>query len=107
MTTTDRLKTLLDARHEAGLGKYGTTVDRTDITPDQWAQHALEEMLDGAAYLMRLTDEMAKREAHIQALALLVVRMEEAGDRMARTLANGGHDSVGQRMWTKAKGSKP
>ena len=68
MTTTDRLKTLLDARHEAGLAKYGTTVDRTDITPDQWAQHALEELLDGAAYLMRLREEMEKREECIQAL---------------------------------------
>jgi hypothetical protein len=58
MTTTDRLKAMLDQRHERGLAKYKVTVDRTDLTPTQWAQHAIEELLDGAAYLMRLKDEM-------------------------------------------------
>lgn len=64
MTTTDRLVTMLRERHERGLAKYQTTVDRTDLTPTEWAQHAIEEMLDGTAYLMRLKDtikEMARR----------------------------------------------
>lgn len=58
--TTDRLIDLIRQRHDAGLAKYGTTVDRKDLTPEQWAQHAIEEMLDGAAYLMRLKDEIGK-----------------------------------------------
>ena len=58
MTTTDRLVAMLRERHAAGLAKYRVTVDRTDLTPSQWAQHAIEEMLDGAAYLMRLQDNM-------------------------------------------------
>ena len=64
MTTTDRLVAMLRERHERGLAKYRTTVDRTDLTPTEWAQHAIEEMMDGAAYLMRLKDtikEMARR----------------------------------------------
>lgn len=69
MTTTDRLKAMLDERHAAGLAKYRTTVDRDDLTPTQWAQHAIEEMLDGANYLMRLKDtieEMALRIAYLE-----------------------------------------
>jgi len=69
MTTTDRLKAMLDERHERGLAKYKVTVDRTDLTPTQWCQHAIEEMLDGANYLVRLKDtvnEMALRIAYLE-----------------------------------------
>ena len=58
MTTTDKLCALLRKRHKSGLKKYGVTVDRKDLTTEEWAQHAIEEMLDGAAYLMRLKDEL-------------------------------------------------
>ncbi len=40
-------------RKERGLAKYGVTVDRTDLTPEQWKQHLLEELLDASVYLMR------------------------------------------------------
>lgn len=69
MTTTDRLVAMLRERHAAGLAKYRVTVDRDDLTPSQWAQHAIEEMLDGANYLVRLKDtvnEMALRIAYLE-----------------------------------------
>jgi hypothetical protein len=69
MTTTDRLVAMLRDRHAAGLAKYKVTVDRTDLTPTQWAQHAIEEMLDGANYLVRLKDtvnDMALRIAYLE-----------------------------------------
>ena len=59
-TTTERIKALLDERHAAGLAKYGVTVDREDLTPEQWCQHAIEEALDGVAYLMRLKDTLGQ-----------------------------------------------
>ena len=62
-STTERLVAMLRERHARGLDKYGVTVDRDDLTPDQWAQHAIEEMLDGAKYLMRLRDTMANARA--------------------------------------------
>ncbi len=68
MTTTDRLVAMLRERHERGLAKYRVTVDRDDLTPEQWAQHAIEEMLDGAAYLMRLKDTMEKQRLLIETL---------------------------------------
>lgn len=56
MTTTEKLCVLLRDRHDAGIKKYGVTLDRDDLTPEQWIQHAIEEQLDAAGYLMRLKD---------------------------------------------------
>lgn len=41
-------------REEFGLGKYGTTVDRTDLSRKQWLQHAKEEAMDSVLYFDRL-----------------------------------------------------
>ena len=34
---------------------------RTDLSVEEWIQHAIEEMLDGAQYLYRIKQELAKR----------------------------------------------
>jgi hypothetical protein len=47
----------LKVREERGLQKYGTTMDRTDLTEKQWLQHAYEEALDLAMYLRKLIKE--------------------------------------------------
>jgi hypothetical protein len=44
----------LQAREVRGLKEYGTTLDRTDLTKDEWLQHAYEEALDLALYLKKL-----------------------------------------------------
>ena len=44
----------LQAREVRGLKEYGTTLDRTDLTQDEWLQHAYEEALDLALYLKKL-----------------------------------------------------
>jgi hypothetical protein len=49
------------ARSERGLAKYGTTLARTDLTPEDWVWHAYEEALDKAVYL-RAAYEAMKRE---------------------------------------------
>jgi len=41
-------------RRAHGLAKYGTTVERIDLTRKDWLQHAKEEALDFAVYLERL-----------------------------------------------------
>ena len=48
-------------RSRAGQLKYGTTLDRTDLTPLQWAQHMQEELMDAILYLERLKREIAAR----------------------------------------------
>lgn len=50
--TTRRMIDLLVARDRVGLAKYGTTLDRTDLTRDQWLLHMVEELLDGAGYAL-------------------------------------------------------
>lgn len=43
----------LVAREERGKAKYNTTMDRTDLTHQEWLQHAYEEALDMALYLKK------------------------------------------------------
>lgn len=50
--TTAALIGLLQQRDALGRAKYGTTLDRTDLSLRDWLQHQLEEMLDGAGYAM-------------------------------------------------------
>ena len=59
--TTESIVDMIRSRAAVGLDKYGVSVDRTDLTTDQWIQHAIEEMLDGAQYLYRIKQELAKR----------------------------------------------
>jgi len=47
----------LKVREERGLSKYGTTMDRKDLTTKEWLQHAYEEALDLAVYLKKLINE--------------------------------------------------
>jgi len=47
-------------REERGFMKYGTTVDRTDLTQAQWLQHAYEEALDLAIYLKKVISMKAE-----------------------------------------------
>jgi hypothetical protein len=55
-----RIAHLLKNRSETGIRKYGTTLDRTDLEVKQWIDHAIEESLDHALYLMKLKDELNK-----------------------------------------------
>jgi len=41
-------------RSELGQKKYGVTLDRTDLAPYEWIQHAQEELMDGILYLEKL-----------------------------------------------------
>lgn len=48
----------LEQRDAHGERKYGTTLDRTDLTVCDWIQHAKEEALDKAGYLEALKHKM-------------------------------------------------
>lgn len=47
------------ARSELGQAKYGTNLDRTDLSVLQWIQHAQEELMDGILYLEKLKQTLA------------------------------------------------
>ena len=45
-------------RAEVGKLKYGTTMERNDLTPLQWLQHLQEELMDAVVYVEKLKGEM-------------------------------------------------
>jgi hypothetical protein len=42
------------SRAETGHAKYGTTMDRNDLTFMQWIQHLQEELMDAVVYLEKV-----------------------------------------------------
>lgn len=50
-------------RSELGQKKYGVTLDRTDLKPLDWIQHAQEELMDGILYLEKLKTTMANQSS--------------------------------------------
>ena len=43
-------------RAEAGKRKYGTTMERDDLTFTQWIQHLQEELMDAINYIEKLKE---------------------------------------------------
>jgi hypothetical protein len=41
-------------RSQVGIKKYGTTMERDDLTTEQWIDHAIEEAMDLVLYLTKL-----------------------------------------------------
>jgi hypothetical protein len=50
----DQLISEFENREQRGLRKYGTSMDRTDLSFDEWLQHFKEELLDGLVYLQKI-----------------------------------------------------
>ena len=48
-------------RAEMGKNKYGTTMERTDLTIEQWLIHAQEEALDLSIYLEKIKSLISKQ----------------------------------------------
>jgi hypothetical protein len=61
--TTQSLIDLLLDRDARGQAKYHHTLDRTDLLCEDWAQHAIEESLDRAGYLLRVAQTAAELRA--------------------------------------------
>ena len=45
---------LFRIRSEQGFKKYGTTLDRDDLSKSEWIQHLQEELMDAILYLTKL-----------------------------------------------------
>jgi hypothetical protein len=54
--------TKITQRAQLGKKKYGTTMDRTDLSRLDWLKHAQEEAMDLAVYLEKLIDEEQKKK---------------------------------------------
>ena len=54
-------------RAQKGYDKYGTDMDRTDLSVADWAQHLREELMDGLVYLTRLKKDILLLEEELRA----------------------------------------
>ena len=48
-------------RAEEGKLKYGTTMERDDLTLMEWLQHLQEELMDAAVYVEKLKGEIGEK----------------------------------------------
>jgi hypothetical protein len=53
-------------RRDVGRKKYQTSMERTDLSVEEWIQHAKEEALDFAIYLEKLKREVGQTEDSIK-----------------------------------------
>jgi len=62
-SVVDSVRRDLKQRSQKGIDKYGTTLDRTDLSLRDWLQHAYEESLDKSLYLKRAIKELDGKQA--------------------------------------------
>lgn len=54
--TENKVVDLIRSRGVAGFAKYKNSMDRNDLTPQEWIQHLQEELADGLQYAERVKD---------------------------------------------------
>ena len=63
-TTQDKIvESVVDKyreRSRVGIEKYGTTLERKDLSFDQWLNHISEELMDAVLYIERVRNENRK-----------------------------------------------
>lgn len=52
----DKVCAKIQARAEVGEKKYGTTMEREDLTFIEWLTHLQEELMDATVYVQKLID---------------------------------------------------
>jgi hypothetical protein len=81
----DDIMKFIRERQEAGERKYGKTIERDDLRPSAWANHALEEMADGIQYAARCVETVERLEfAASMALAEFtaqIAKLEDGQDK--------------------------
>jgi len=82
----DQLISEFQSREERGLRKYGTSMDRTDLSFDEWIQHALEESMDLCLYLNKIKQQLNDTQGFPD--------YQEADSRISESINTGGEASV-------------
>lgn len=54
----EQVKRKYEMRSVAGKIKYGTTLERNDLTLVEWFNHLQEEMMDATLYIQKLKSEL-------------------------------------------------
>ena len=81
----DELIKEYESREGRGFLKYGTTMDREDLSLNDWIQHLLEELMDATIYLTKLKQKLndTQRRSNYQ----------EANSRNDESINTGGEAS--------------
>jgi len=53
-------------RSNEGMQKYGQSMEREDISPKEWANHLLEELMDASLYLQRLKQDLPMKATMVE-----------------------------------------
>ena len=86
----------LQDREARGIEKYGTTMDRTDLSKAQWQQHLYEELLDAALYCKKLQEPSIAVKAcetfdNKQQIIKAIEEMAELSKELAKELNDNGN----------------
>lgn len=56
----DKVCKKIQARSDVGKAKYGTDMERTDLTNLEWLNHLQEELMDGAVYVEKIRERLVE-----------------------------------------------
>jgi hypothetical protein len=65
----DEVCEMIQQRAKVGLNKYGVTMEREDLTHDEWLEHLQHELMDAIVYIQRLR---TREESIVQKLQRLI-----------------------------------
>lgn len=58
----ERVVSLFRSRSERGIQKYGTTLDKNELSNREWLQHLQEELMDAALYVEKIKSIIDEQE---------------------------------------------
>ena len=58
----ERVVSLFRSRSERGIEKYGTTLDKNELSNREWLQHLQEELMDAALYVEKIKSIIDEQE---------------------------------------------
>lgn len=58
----ERVVSLFRNRSERGIQKYGTTLDKNELSNREWLQHLQEELMDAALYVEKIKSIIDEQE---------------------------------------------
>lgn len=79
MHITEQLVSTIRQRADAGLKKYGVTLDRTDLNEEEWLQHLLEEVCDAGGYILAAKHRARETRTAVQAAIALLETNDTQG----------------------------
>lgn len=64
----DAVREKMKRRELAGFDKYGVSINRADLSAEQWLQHLQEELMDACVYTERMFKELSALRARVAEL---------------------------------------